>query len=51
MLCKINDYFTLIPQTGGRVIVREDITNTNANEYKFDFNANTMALLLMKFTF
>ncbi len=49
--CKINDYFTLIPQIGGRVIVREDITNTNANEYKFDFNANTMALLLMKFTF
>lgn len=49
--CKINDYFTLIPQIGGRVILREDIRDTNANEYKFDFNANAMALLLMKFTF
>ena len=49
--CKINDYFTLIPQTGSRIIVREDISNTNANEMKFDFISNSMALLLMKFTF
>lgn len=55
MPCKINDYFTIIPQTGSRFILREDIKNTNANEYKFDLNANlnvnAMALLLMKFIF
>lgn len=49
--CKINDYFTIIPQTGSHFILREDIKNSNANEYKFDLNTNAMALLLMKFTF
>ena len=49
--CKINDYFTLIPQTGSRIILRSDITNTNPNEYKLEFNVNAAALLLMKFTF
>ena len=47
--CKINDYFTIIPQTGSHFILREDIKNSNANEYKFDLNTNAMALLLMKF--
>ena len=48
--CKINDYFTLIPQTGSRIILR-GVTNANANEYTLHFNANAAALLLMKFTF